>query len=371
MPSAIDFPPDSADTVTSIIEFAPPMEPDLQSLLSAVQRNCHISDARHAGDYTLCVYLLKMREYYRWEKGFALCDSVSQDEVGDWLRARERLWESIEDEPFEELPLAGECYDPFDDRAMNAALNPQGLVYSGGLGQQSAPHFFLGKLMRRETQDNFTVLISEDEYARDLTAPPAMTRDGTIYIRRESLRRMIWERYEEWRWNRLDNAMGRALHDFDFEQDADAAIEAMTDAMLDSVLLHEKGEVLAGQQLGPEWEQMLAAIPRSKTAFLLRAVRDHLADSLSTLPGLLAADADAPLNFFYANLTHLRKQLSPSLAGAFEQWSAGGKRHAIEDLLPARAAHWQALAQQALQRYREDPSASAREIGELIENSKF
>ncbi len=345
------------------------MEPDLQSLLSAVQRNCHISDARHAGDYTLCVYLLKMREYYRWEQGFAFRDSVSQDEIGDWLRARENLWESIEDEPFEDLPLAGACYDPFDDRAMNAALNPRGLVYSGGLGQQSTPHFFLGKLLRRETRDQFTVLISEAEYARDLTAPPAMTRDGTIYVRRESLRRMIWERYEEWRWNRLDNAMARAIGSFDFERDTDAALEAMTDVMLESVLLHEAGEVLAGRELGPEWEQMLVAMPRSRTAFLLRAVRDHLADSLSTLPGLLAVDADAPLHFFYANLTHLRKQLFPALVSAFDDWSVSGRRHAIEDLLPASTAHWQALAHQVLERYREDPTGSAGEIGALIESS--
>ncbi|MDJ0778193.1 MAG: hypothetical protein QNJ85_10040 [Gammaproteobacteria bacterium] len=347
------------------------MEPGLESLLSAVQRNCHISDARHAGDYTLCVYLLKMREYYRWEKGYRFDDSVCQSDVGDWLRERESLWERIEDEPFEDLPLDGLCYDPFDDRAMNAALNPHGLVYSGGLGQQSTPHFFLGKLLRRETRADFTVLISETEYARDLTAPPAMTRDGTIYIRRESLRRMIWERFEEWRWNRLDNAMGRALGNFDFDRDAGAALEAMTDAMLESVLLHEKGEVLAGQQLGPEWEQMLAAMPRSKTAFLLRAVRDHLADSQSTLPGLLAADDDAPLHFFFANLTHLRKHLFPALATAFDDWTASGRRAALEELLPSSTAHWQALAQQVLEVYRRDPASSAAAIGELIENSKL
>ena len=36
-----------------------------RDLIQTVQRNCHIADARHAGDYTLCVYLLKMREFYR------------------------------------------------------------------------------------------------------------------------------------------------------------------------------------------------------------------------------------------------------------------------------------------------------------------
>ena len=41
---------------------------DIKQLSDTVQLNCHISDARHAGNYTLCIYLLKMREFYRWEK---------------------------------------------------------------------------------------------------------------------------------------------------------------------------------------------------------------------------------------------------------------------------------------------------------------
>lgn len=40
----------------------------LNVLAGAVQYNCHISDARHGADYSLCIYLMKMREYYRWEQ---------------------------------------------------------------------------------------------------------------------------------------------------------------------------------------------------------------------------------------------------------------------------------------------------------------
>ena len=40
---------------------------ELMPILSVVRTNCHITDALHATDYTLCVYLLKIREYYRWE----------------------------------------------------------------------------------------------------------------------------------------------------------------------------------------------------------------------------------------------------------------------------------------------------------------
>ena len=139
------------------------MQQDLQPLLTAVQRNCDISDARHAGNYTLCVYLLKMREYFRWEKGFTFRDSLSQADVGDWLKERECFWEEIEDEPFAELPLDGRFYDPFDSEAVNAALGPYGLVYSGGLGRNCTPHFFLGRLGGCETQAGFTVLLAENE----------------------------------------------------------------------------------------------------------------------------------------------------------------------------------------------------------------
>ena len=347
------------------------MQDKLQPLLTAVQRNCHISDARHAGDYTLCVYLLKMREYYRWEMGYAFRDNLPEGDVGDWLKERERFWETIEDEPFTDLPVDGNRYDPFDNEAINAALNPRGLVYSGGLGNKCTPHFFLGKLGHQESQSDFTVLMSEDEYARDLTAPPAMALDDTIFIRRESLRRMIWEKIEEWQWSKLENAMGRAIGSFSFENNTEGALDDMTDTVLDSVLLHEKGEVLAGKRLGPEWEQMLASLPRSKAEIMIRAVRDLLADSLTTLPGLVGKGKDASLHFYFANLTSMQKYLFPALTQGYETWVMRGKRGAIEELVPASKTHWNALANQILDIYRTDPDDFANRLQTLVENNKF
>lgn len=37
-------------------------------VLDAVRRNCHIADARHAREATLCTYLLQMRDLYCWEQ---------------------------------------------------------------------------------------------------------------------------------------------------------------------------------------------------------------------------------------------------------------------------------------------------------------
>ena len=343
----------------------------LQPLLTTVQRNCHISDARYAGDYSLCVYLLKMREYFRWEKGFAFEEKLSEGEVGDWLKEREEFWETIEEESFAELPIDGECFDPFDNEAVNAALNPYGLVYSGGLGNKCTPHFFLGKLGQQEKQSDFTILVSEEEYARDLSAPPAMALEDTIFIRRQSLRRMIWEKIEEWQWSKPENAMSRVIQSFDFDNGTGDALEAMTDTLIDSVLLHEKGEVLAGKRLGPEWEQMLANLPHSQAEIMIRVVRDHLADSLTTLSHLVAQGDDASMHFYFANLTNMHKHLAPTLMQAYETWVAEGRREVIEELVPASESHWGDLARQMLRVYRHNPDNFARPLQTLVESSKF
>jgi hypothetical protein len=329
------------------------MHQDFHPLLAAVQKNCNISDAVHAGDYTLCVYLLKMREYFRWEKGYAFSAPLPNSDVGSWLKEREQLWESLENEPFATLPVADAELDPFDTDSINRALNPQGLVYSAGLGQYGRPHFFLGELEQHQEHDDFTVLISASEFARDLAAPPAMTLGETIYVRRESLRRMIWEKIEEWRWNKLDNPMGRAIQCYDFDQAGDSALEQMTDDQISTLLLHEIGEVMARAHLGEDWERMLADLPRSRTELTLRAIRDHLADSLSTLPALLAEEQASKIHFYFAMLTNLRKSLAPGLLLAYEHWRNTGSSAMLDDYVPTAQSHWRALTREALELHSE------------------
>ena len=77
------------------------MSISLPQLQATVQKNCHISDALHAGNYTLCIYLMKMREFYRWEHRFPFGSPLAKDQVGDWLRQRESLWDEMEDQSYE------------------------------------------------------------------------------------------------------------------------------------------------------------------------------------------------------------------------------------------------------------------------------
>lgn len=346
------------------------MYPDLQNLSLTVQKNCHIADAMHAGDDTLCIYLLKMREFFRWENRQPYNTNLNNDDIGAWLREREALWEALENENFSHLAIDNQQFEPFDSEGINARLLTHELVYSGGLGWQSKPHFFLARLLRREDYNGFKVLISDKEYARDLSAPPAMTQGTTIYIRRESLQHLLWQKVEEWRWNKPDNAMGRSMGCYDFDNEPLASLEQMTDNELEAVLLHEIGEIQAGQYLGEAWESLLLG-QHSKMEIMLRAVRDHFADALSTLPKLLEKQNLASLHFYFANLNNMRKHLSPSLVNAYETWNKTADLLPLHDLIPHARQHWQQTCEQVIQLAKNKPGTYEKDIIELIENSRL
>jgi len=343
----------------------------LQALQTGVQHNCHISDARFASDFTLCVYLLKMREYYRWEMGYSYAESLPQEAIGAWLTQRENHWETLEEQPFIPLEIDHNCYDPFDSEAINKALQKHRLVYSAGYGARAKPHFYLARLERQTRYKGFRIHISAEEYARDLSAPPAMSQNGEIFIRRESLRRMLWERLEEWRWHRPNNAMGRAIGCYDFEQDLEAALEQMADAEIQTLILHEIGEVHAGEMLGEGWREMINAFPRSRLELMARAVRDHLADALSTLPALLEQVQPPSLHFYFANLSGMRKQIYPALLDAYQHWVEQDDTGRLEEQARRGREHWLQVARDLLALHHSQVKTAWQEMESLIEQKQL
>ncbi|MDH3310059.1 MAG: hypothetical protein OEM48_01810 [Gammaproteobacteria bacterium] len=337
---------------------------NLGQLVNTVQKNCHISDARHAGDFTLCIFLLKMREYFRWENDIPFARELPKEEVGAWLQEREDLWTHLEESPFESLPLENRTIDPFDADAINRELIPQGYVYSGGYGRFAKPHFFLGSLLKKEKRAGYTIYISSCEYARDLEAPPAMLLGKTIYIRQESVRRFLWEKIEEWRWSRKNEAMERALDCYSFDLDVNSALERMTDNETEAMILHELGEGLAGEKLGDDWHRMLTSLSRSKAEIMVRAVRDNLADCLSTLPALLAANNTASLHFYFANFTGMRKHLFPEAVETYQRWVDENDNRLLCKLVDEGQRRWLGTARALISLYTD----LGKEAGPAIEN---
>lgn len=318
------------------------MTRNLRRLAGAVQRNCDISDARHAGDYGLCTFLLKMREYYRWESDLPLSSTLSRDDIGDWLGARERMWDRVEADAFAPLPLEPGALDPFDAVSANRELLPQGWVYGAGYGRLRKPVFFLGRLLRAEERAGYTLLVSSREHARELAAPPAMLQGRTLYVRRESVRRYLWEKIEEWQWRRQGGAMARALaaYDFSLGADFDAALARMADNEIESMVLHELGEAMAGELLGEAWGEMTLAVAPARGEAIVRAVRDLLADCISTLPALLARGNLPALHFHFATFDAPRRQLFPQALEAYEEFSRSGDLRPLHRLAREGKERW-------------------------------
>jgi len=315
----------------------------------------------------LCTYLLKMREYFRWERGFGFADRLPNDEVGDWLSAREAHWETLVEADFEAIRVDGRDYDPFDADGINDALASRGLVYSGGLIGGGRPHFFLAKLDRTESPaDGVSIRVCDTELARGLSAPPAMTREHNIFLRREALRRFLWERMEVWRWQSPENALAKAFAAYDFEADLEGSLDRMTEKELMTVLHHELGEVAATRLLGDEWHDMLRDVLGTPAELMARAVRDNVADCLSTLPHLIRQGEAAPVHFFVGSLTNMRKEIFPGLLKAYSEWEREPDFEPLETVSGLGREHWLGLAREMVDLHRRHGVQAADLIAKMV-----
>ncbi|MEJ2622671.1 MAG: hypothetical protein P8163_21245 [Candidatus Thiodiazotropha sp.] len=196
-----------------------------------------------------------------------------------------------------------------------------------------------------------------------------MNQGGRIYIRQESLRRLLWEKYENWRWQRAENAMGRAFAHYDFDKQLESALDRMVEKELNVVLLHEKGEHQAGQVVGDGWNKMVLDLGHSAAELMVRAVRDHWADCQVTLPQLLKDRDEASLHFYIGGMTGMRKSLFPELMKSYEKWYQDKNWQRFDQLVAEGQAHWSELAVRLLDCYQSRPADSQTAIKLMVEEN--
>ncbi|MDO9460162.1 MAG: hypothetical protein Q7N95_08625, partial [Alphaproteobacteria bacterium] len=328
--------------------------------------------ARHAADMTMCIYLLQMREYHRWERGLALGAAIDREAVGDWIAEREALWTTLEEAPFVPLPLGGaQACDAFDLEAIDARLRPLGLLYGAGLVGGGRPVFFIAELQDASQRSGLPVLTAGRELARGLLAPPAaLGRYGdqrSILIRRESLARWCWERYEAYTLRRSAGTPFHAVvQSYGLDRDFAAALPRWLDDQTEILVLHELGEAQADPLLGPPWAEMRLSLRSRRTDLFVRAVRDNLADLSLTLPTLLARGADSSVHAWFANHEGVRDALQPSLKAGYEAWRRGDGGAALQRQCRLGAAHFAALAQQLLALHAGGGPAAGSAIQQLL-----
>lgn len=338
-------------------------------LVDAVQTNCHIADARHAGELTLCIYLLQMRELYRWEHGLPFRAALERPKVGAWIAEREALWSQLETRPFVPVPCGPDSasLDPFDVTSINEQLRPAGLIYGAGLGETDRSLFFLAESHARTLRDGVAVHVAGRELARCLIAPPAVLGsagpEATIVVRRESLARWCWEKFEAFSLRASPGGAFQAVvSSYGLDQDFEAALPRWLEEQCEVSVLHELGEYRAGQWLGPQWGALRLALPSRRIDLYARAVRDHLADLLVTLPTLLERNAAASIHAWFANYDGVRELLYPGLVEGYGRWRGGDGGLALGRACQRGLKHFEGLARAVLALHSRLGDAAAQAI---------
>jgi hypothetical protein len=100
---------------------------------------------------------------------------------------------------------------------------------------------------------------------------------------------------------------------------------------------------------------------------MARAVRDHLADCLVTLPALVEAGNASSIHFYLGNLSHMRRAIFPALELAYDDWLASGGTAALAEVAARGRDHWDILARAMLALHADLGHAAAGPIRDLVE----
>ena len=303
---------------------------DLQRLTRQVLYNCDVSDARHAGIYSVCGLAMRLRDLYKWERGLAPWQEDEAAQVLAWIGSKEDLWETLLEADFGALPVNGRSLEPFDTRNINAALGADRFFYGAGYAHSLKPTFFLAEIEREETLAGHRVRHLGREHARDLLTLPAFSQDGEVILRGEAARMYLWDQIAY-----ISNSGRRAL---DFALKACGLPDNRTATIRNGFstvlqvqqqlyLRHEIGELEETVFDRELWQRIIADYPHTAVELLVRTLKDILADTgpQGTLSHLVHHCHAAGLGLYMAFGNGMTRLLTPELICAFDAFIVDSK----------------------------------------------
>ncbi|MFH1035579.1 MAG: hypothetical protein V1806_13805 [Pseudomonadota bacterium] len=315
--------------------------------------NCQRSDAEVAGHFSLCGLLLRLRNLYKWEHGLPPWREEDAAPMLEWVSQREDLWLELLGQEPQGLSLDGQSLDPFDSQAVNARLRPRGLVYGAGRVGGLLPAFFLGRLEDSYTLEGMQVWQVGQELGRDILFLPGLRQDEHIYLRREPLGYLLWDKLADPRPSQA-RFVRQGLEGYGLElrqvlaQPSWELLEPVMQGEMRAVAWHELGEAAAGEEAAELLLWALSQHPLSEVEHFARGVKDLLADTgpQGRLAHIIAARAKGALGFYPAWLAGFPRLLFPEIDPAVLDFATSGD---WEDIEQARLAGWQ-RAREALDR---------------------
>ena len=258
----------------------------IEGLRQQVMANCHRSDAQFAGSFSLCGLLLRLRDFYKWEKGLPPWIEPDSPEVLSWIESRENLWEEVADEELQPLSWNGLKIEPFDIDPINEILLEHGLYYGAGYAAFMKPSFFLGQVSGLQRLGDYQVIHIRGELARDLFTAPAQTRENVILARWRPAAAYLWDAILNTGDSRR-RAMSLTLKVYGLNrEDIKKApqvwtdrFKAMIEAEIECYVRHEYGELTDRIFAHDQWRAIVGGHPHSRIELLARTIKDLLADT--------------------------------------------------------------------------------------------
>ena len=331
---------------------------DIASLTRQVRRNCTLSDARFAGHYSVCGLVMRLRDLYKWEHSLAPYEEHEASQVLDWIGRKETLWEALQESDFDDLVIDGQRIDPFDTQKINRLIEPLHLFYGAGYAHSLKPSFLLAAIDRKSAVNGHRVVLLATEMARDLLTLPALTQDETIVLRQSAAELYVWDRML------YLNQSGRPFFRFALsacgiaEKDFGSlrrCLPAVMQALQDTFLYHEIGELSDRCFNRDIWRDIIAALPHTPTELLVRTVKDVLADTgpKGTLRHIRKNQQAAALGFYAAFLDGLGKKLFPEIRATIAGFMTDGDWQAVAAMVNSVHQKAETMAYAIIALYRE------------------
>jgi hypothetical protein len=251
----------------------------IEAVRAQVQRNCDLSDAQNCGAFSLCSFILLIRNFYKWFHHIEPWNEGEPAHTLEWIAQREALWEEIQDRPFSPIVWQDKSYDPYDLEGINLHLDHASLVYGAGYAYGMKPTFFLAEVERIERLEGMEVIFLGREYARDMPGFPALRQGDRIYLRKESARYYLYDKISE-HLMAGKKPMVWAMRWFDVHEIADLRfrLDSIVGQEIMAMAYHELGEA-AEDVFGERWGELLSLFPMTSVERFARALKDVLADT--------------------------------------------------------------------------------------------
>ena len=302
---------------------------DIDDITRQILHNCDISDAYHAGMFSICGLALRLRDLYKWEKGLPAWEESDSAEVLEWIESKENKWESYPENDFEELTINGRTFDPFDTGGINTILEPHNIFYGAGYARSLKPTFFLADIAEKTSLGVNRIYTLGRELARDLLTIPALTQEDCVILRQESARLFLWDSIFYIKKSARP-ALKFALDSCGLKNQEPKALQphltTILAALKETYIYHEIGELHDTDFDRDTWREIIAAFPHSPVEYLARAVKDLLADTndYGTLRYIVKERKTASLAFYTAFLDGLAKEFFPEFLTSFQRFTWTG-----------------------------------------------